>query len=401
MAKHYAVLWFAASILCCCSFAYASEDTASPFPDGMLITDLPDLPPLEESNAVDATQVTPLDVSPVMTDVIDIPVIDETNEVKKEDVVDNQNTTVPLDTSLPNETTPSQEKTVEVPEESDKPNPIFLPKTDNTASAETDKANISTKQSLTENLKKDKPQNIIEGTWIEKLASVNPLSAFDKDKGKDDLAELVKRARGKNKDGRSNASVFDISGLMLRMNLNQVEKTMRNRGFQKINAKFTIPNFIKWRNEEACNAQGIVGFERQQSCITSMAKKDGHEYLYYAKYAKFDSKEDIEVFFTSNFTDNKVHKIIYRSGIPAVAGNSPKAIYLRNIKVYDFWKKINQKYGTPDNKNNVTWGLGGNKPFLKASTGYLLLEDPMFVEMDYTRMSREDQRFIHSDYYNF
>ena len=132
-----------------------------------------------------------------------------------------------------------------------------------------------------------------------------------------------------------------------------------------------------------------------------MAKKDGHEYLYYAKYAKFDSKEDIEVFFTSNFTDNKVHKIIYRSGIPAVVGNSPKAIYLRNIKVYDFWKKINQKYGTPDNKNNVTWGLGGNKPFLKASTGYLLLQDPMFVEMDYTRMSREDQRFIHSDYYNF
>ena len=62
---------------------------------------------------------------------------------------------------------------------------------------------------------------------------------------------------------------------------------------------------------------------------------------------------------------------------------------------------MNQKYGHPDNKTNVTWGLGGNKPFLKASTGHLLLEDPMFREMDYTRMSREDQRFINSDFYNF
>ena len=168
-----------------------------------------------------------------------------------------------------------------------------------------------------------------------------------------------------------------------------------------MNAKFTIPNFIKWRNEEACSSQGIVGFERMQSCISTMAKKDGYEYVYFLKYAKFDSKEEIEIYLTSNFTDNKVYKVIYRSKIPAVPGNSQKAIYMRNLKVYDFWKKINQKYGEPDNKNNVTWGLGGNKPFLKATTGFLHLEDPMFVEMDYSRMSREDQRFVHSDFYNF
>ena len=96
-----------------------------------------------------------------------------------------------------------------------------------------------------------------------------------------------------------------------------------------------------------------------------------------------------------------VYKIVYISRIAAITGNSPKAVYLHNLKVYDFWKKINQKYGQPDNKTDVTWGLGGNKPYLKAATGYLLLEDPMFREMDYTRMSREDQRFIHSDFYNF
>ena len=66
-----------------------------------------------------------------------------------------------------------------------------------------------------------------------------------------------------------------------------------------------------------------------------------------------------------------------------------------------FGKKINQKYGVPDNKQDVIWGLGGNKPYMKAITGSLLLEDTMLRELDYTRMSREDQRFMNTDIYTF
>ena len=55
----------------------------------------------------------------------------------------------------------------------------------------------------------------------------------------------------------------------------------------------------------------------------------------------------------------------------------------------------------PDNKDEVTWGLGMNKPYMKASTGFLVLEDPMLRELDYTRMSREDQRFMNTDLYSF
>ncbi len=379
------------NILCFCPFAFASEDTPSPFPDNMLISDLPDLPelPADDKDTNIVTNQTPiLDITKETAEV---------DNVQKEGKSQSQDEIIPLviddNTSNKNVDIVPSSKT-----ESIEPAPIFLPKSNNSQS----QVNASkTQGSLTDTLKGDTKPNIIEGTWIEKLASVNPLSAFNSDKKEDELVEMVKKSRGKNKDGRSNAAVFDISGIMLRMGLNQVENTMKNRGFQKINAKFTIPNFIKWRNEETCSSQGIVGFERLQSCIASLAKKDGHEYVYYLKYAKFDSKEEIEVFLTSNFTDNKVHKIMYRSKIPDVAGNSPKATYIRNIKIYDFWKKINQKYGNPDDKDSVIWGLGGNKPFLKAATGYLLLEDPMFVEMDYTRMSREDQRYVHSDYYNF
>lgn len=274
---------------------------------------------------------------------------------------------------------------------------------------------------LTDNLKQDSesqadgkaalPLPKVEGTWVEKLTAANPLTLLS-DTGKSDtvpdlsgeqsLEGLVEQARTPDgRSGRSNASVFDISGIMLRMNLKQVDETMQNRGFRKLLEKYSVPNFIKWRNEEKCRNSGVVGYERIEACVSEQAKKEKQQFVQLTKYQKFDTKEEIEVTFTSNFTDNRVFKIMYKSMAANATGNSPKAIYLRNIKVYDFWKKINQKYGNPDNKNDVTWGMGGNKPYLKAKTGWLLLEDPMFRELDYTRMSREDQRYMNTDLYSF
>lgn len=286
-----------------------------------------------------------------------------------------------------------------------------------------DKTKTAPKATLTDKLKKDtstKGDSIIEGTWIEKLTEISPSKLLGLNNDKADTEEstdevdeeyeedgdvslegLMHNYRTKSKGGRSNASVFDISGVMLRMSVDQVDYTMQNRGFKKINAKFQIPNFIKWRNEEGCRATGVVGYERTQACVVQKAKKDGYEYVQYLKYAKFDTKETMEIYFTSTFSDNKVYKIEYRSTIANITGNSPKAVYIRNLKVYDFWRRISRKYGVPDDKTRVTWGLGGNKPYMIAKTGFLKLEDPMFVEMDYTRMSREDQKFIHSDFYNF
>lgn len=244
----------------------------------------------------------------------------------------------------------------------------------------------------------------VEKTWIgkitEKAAEELSTSAEKKNNSDAGLKELMQTsATTQNK--RSNASVFDISGVMLRMSKEQVERIMQNRGFQKVHEKFEIPNFIRWRNEEKCRNSGVVGYERLANCVAETAKKDGHRYTDTLKFSKFDTKEHISVHFTSNFTRNKVYKITYKSMSQTITGNSPKAIYLRNIKIYDFWKKVNQKYGTPDNKDEVIWGMGGTKPYLQASSGYLLLEDPMLRELDFTRMSREDQRYMNTDLYNF
>ena len=273
---------------------------------------------------------------------------------------------------------------------------------------EKDKPQIKPGQGLADTFLEETPKKTevslpvpdVSGTWVEKLKDTAPIKAVTgDDKESTSLEKLVDTSR--RRIGRSNASVFDISGIMLRMSLPQVEAAMMRRGFKKTMQKYEIPNFIKWRNEEKCRANGVVGYERLASCVVELSKKANHQYTETLKFAKYDTQEEVEVKFTSNFTDNKVYKVMYQSLAGTIRGNSAKAQYLRNIKIYDFWKKINQKYGEPDNKDEVIWGLGDNKPYLQASTGFLVLEDPMLRELDYTRMSREDQKFINTDIYNF
>lgn len=241
-----------------------------------------------------------------------------------------------------------------------------------------------------------------EETWITKLKE--PLTAIGSslvsgEPPTSTLENLMTNSQEK-KEG-SNAAVFDISGIMLRMSVSQADMAMQKRGFKKINQEYEIPNFIRWRNEEACRNNGVVGYERIASCVVEMAKKNNYQYIYETKYIKYKTKEEVAVKYTSNFTNNKVYKIIYKSMAPMVSNRGAKAAYLRNIKVYDFWKQINRKYGVPDDQEQITWGLGGNKPYLKASTGILILEDPMLRELDYTRMSREDQLFMNTNLYSF
>jgi len=279
--------------------------------------------------------------------------------------------------------------------------PAIPTKADSTQSFESinnqDLSEDASSAPLIENIQPENKPN----TWISNTLDALKSTSDDVslDVPSNSLENMLSNSRNNKK--RANASVFDISGVMLRMTLPQVEEALKIRKFTKVAEKFEIPNFIKWRNEEKCRNNGVVGYERLNSCVVTLSKKDGHQYPETVKFARFDTKEEIIVKLTSNFSNNKVYRIYYNSLSPSITGNSAKATYLRNIKVYDFWKKINQKYGTPDNKDEVVWGLGGNKPYLKASSGKLLLDDPMFLELDYTRMSREDQRFMNTDLFNF
>lgn len=250
--------------------------------------------------------------------------------------------------------------------------------------------NAQTDISEVQNSKENKDDD--NTTWISSIVSKVA------EKGSQALSGSVEE---KTVTKRSNASVFDIAGVMLRMDKEQVLDALQKRGYKKIYEHMDIPNFIRWRYEEQCRNQGIVGYERIASCVYTMSKNNNYQYVQQMKFSNFHTKESIEINYTSNFTGNKVYRILYETEAANIVGTGAKAEYLRNIKIFDFWKKINQKYGKPDNKEQIIWGLGEKKPSLRAKTGKLLLEDPMLLELDYTRMSREDKKFMNTAVYTF
>ncbi|MBO4285293.1 MAG: hypothetical protein J5895_03580 [Alphaproteobacteria bacterium] len=272
----------------------------------------------------------------------------------------------------------------------------------NTLDPETSKPEIDTSKSLSQNLKKNatKSNKEEQKSSESKESSQSWVGSLFKGKDKSDSVKKLME-ESQNKPRRSNAAVFNVAGVMLKMSYPQAEEQLLKRGYRKISQKMDIPNFIRWRNEEKCRNQGVVGYERLEGCVVKLAKAGNTQYISQASFSKFDTKETVDIFLSSTFTNNKVYRVIYKTEASSFKGNSMKAIYLRNLKVYDFWKQISQKYGAPDNKEDVVWGLGGNKAYLKASTGYLRLEDPSLQQLDVNRMSREDQRYIHTDVYNF
>jgi len=283
---------------------------------------------------------------------------------------------------------------------------------------------VDTKQSFSSNLKKAASQNESKKdtvqvspksgevdqnktddpdyreTWLESLIAKGTSELFKSQDSKSLQAEKKRIAKVLEKR-RSNAANFDISGIKLRMAPADVEKILTEQGYHRISQEIRVPNFIKWRSEELCRAHGIIGFERLKSCARNISRANGYEYIAHEVYNRHSTMESIEVAYTSSFTNNLSHWIFYKSDVPLFASHASEHVYINNLKIYDFWRRVDARYGKPDNTSEVKWGLGGKKPYLKASTGKLELVDPLLKDLDISRMINEDSRFTNIPYYSF
>lgn len=254
-------------------------------------------------------------------------------------------------------------------------------------------------KSFSDELDKSKNKKNESESWLSSFLSGSKKAVevgIKKDSEED--KDRIERAK---RNQKSNAANFDISKIRLRMKPAQVNKILSSQGFKKITQTYAIPNFIKWRSEELCRLNGIIGFERLNACATGVSKENGYQYVDKEIYNRFSTKESITVYYTSTFTDNVAHHIFYKSYLPMSDSRASNRVYINNLKIYDFWRRINLKYGEPDNKSEIKWGLGGKKPYLKATTGTLELADPLLETLDSKRMFNEDTRLSNIQYYNF
>ena len=277
--------------------------------------------------------------------------------------------------------------------------------------AQTDTSDVDINKSLSDNLAQETPDNSPKEedsdfvspqkeTWLKSLITKGTNEIF---KTADERAAIAEQKRLEEvlMKRKSNAANFDISGVRLRMNPSEIQKKLKTMGYRLIAQDMRVPNFIKWRSEELCRINGIVGYERLNACAANIARENGFEYIASEVYNRYATRESIEVSYTSTFTDNLSYHIVYKSEVPLSSSKASQNVYINNLKIYDFWRRIDLRYGQPDNTSEIKWGLGGKKPYLQASTGRLELMDPILKDLDVSRMLNEDSRFANIEYYTF
>ena len=149
-----------------------------------------------------------------------------------------------------------------------------------------------------------------------------------------------------------NVNQFDIAGIMLGMNYDEVNNLF----------------------DYECRQNNIFVPEQLEKCIYSLARNRGLMYVSEIHLERAFTGETIDVYFTSNATDNIVWKVVYKNDVNTMDGDSEKFANIREKKILAFWQGIIDKYGEP-NSGEDKWISSENAydPMMQAFYGQLTL----------------------------
>ena len=113
-----------------------------------------------------------------------------------------------------------------------------------------------------------------------------------------------------------------------------------------------------------------------EKCINSLAQKRGLLYVSEIHLNRDFTGETIDIYFTSNATDNVVWKVVYKNDVNEMDGEHEKFANQREKKILAFWQGVVDKYGTP-NSGEDKWISSENAydPMMQAFYGQLILTD--------------------------
>lgn len=194
---------------------------------------------------------------------------------------------------------------------------------------------------------------------------------------------------------------FDISGVMLGMDYKKVREVLKERKYKLVDIEYKIPEYFSFNYDSICRSYEIFIPENLKACIKGLAKKDKMEYIYKVSFKKHDTNEDINVYFTSPITDNKVFKVEYKNDVNKKYGDAKNFQYQRDERRRAFWYFVLSKYGEPNVEPNQ-WLLDVEEELptgLTAEYGKLTLENKKQQAFDILEANKEARRqFKYTDY---
>ncbi|MBR5625498.1 MAG: hypothetical protein IKW67_01845 [Alphaproteobacteria bacterium] len=178
---------------------------------------------------------------------------------------------------------------------------------------------------------------------------------------------------------RADVAAFDIADIMLGMQFDDVQTLFfKAKGLyaprKKNSIIYTIHNDWKYNLDYECRQQGIVIPTELDKCIKSLARNRGLLYASELHLIRENTGETVDVYFTSNATDNRVWKIVYNNDVDEIEGDAEKFAKQRENKILAFWQAVLDKYGAP-NSGTDKWISSTNAydPMMTAYYGRLEL----------------------------
>lgn len=181
-------------------------------------------------------------------------------------------------------------------------------------------------------------------------------------------------------DNPAAVSGFDIAGIMLGMSFDEAQLVARENGLYvnrpKNSVIYTIHPDWKYNLDYECRRNGVYAPAKLDACINSLARNRGVMYASELHLVRGVTGETIDVYFTSNATDNVVWKIVYKNDVDEVEGDAEKFANQRDKKIWAWWQNVLDKYGNP-NSDTDKWVSSDNSydPMMTAYYGELELVD--------------------------
>jgi len=174
---------------------------------------------------------------------------------------------------------------------------------------------------------------------------------------------------------------FDIAGIMLGMTFDNVYTLFSDGGLYAPRTNdaivYTIAPDWRYNLDYECRQQNIFAPAQLEQCIRTLAKNRGLMYASEYHLVRDVTGETIDVYFTSNATDNVVWRIEYNNDVNDIYGEEDEKFEnQRQKKILSFWTGVLDKYGAP-NSGTDKWISSNNSydPMMTAYYGALELID--------------------------
>lgn len=174
---------------------------------------------------------------------------------------------------------------------------------------------------------------------------------------------------------------FDIAGAMLGMSYDEINNLYFNNSslyapIMKNSVVYTINKEWKYNLDYECRQNNVFRPDLLEKCIYSLARNRGLLYVSEIHLERSFTGETVDIYLTSNATENVVWKIVYKNDVDKMEGPAEKYANQREKKILAFWQGVLDKYGTP-NSGEDKWISSENAydPMMTAYYGELVLTD--------------------------